>query len=260
MRLQRLSYGTAGAAAQPRGEPPSAPRSNPLVRVPSGLAAALQYGRRSRSQAANRRVVIVTMLLVHGIAIVGLLNASRLRDAVADAKPIFLTVVDTPAPMTRSTPLPPPPSLRVPAPPPLELPLIAPEPSPSPSPLVAQVVAPTPAAPAAPVAEPAPVQAAVAAPAPKTIPASAVQYLVPPAPVYSRVSARMKESGKALIRVYIDEAGMPRNVQLATSTGFARLDDAALAAVRNCRFKPYLENGVAVAGWAAIPIEFELPK
>ncbi len=260
MRPQRLSYGTAGAAVQPRGEPPSAPRSNPLVRVPSGLAAPLHYGQRARSQAANRRVVIATLLLVHGIAIVGLLNASRLRNAVAEAKPIFLAVIDAPAPMTRSRPLPPPPGLRVPAPPPLELPLIAPEPSPSPSLLVAQVAAPTPAAPAAPVAEPAPVQAAVAAPAPKTIPASAVQYLVPPAPAYSRVSARMKESGKALIRVYIDEAGMPHNVQLATSTGFARLDDAALAAVRNCRFKPYLENGVAVAGWAAIPIEFELPK
>jgi protein TonB len=92
------------------------------------------------------------------------------------------------------------------------------------------------------------------------LPAAAVQFLVPPAPVYSRISAKMRESGQALVRVFIDEAGMPRNVQLVTSTGFARLDDAALTAVRNARFKPYLENGVAVAGWASIPIEFELPK
>lgn len=256
MRPQRLSYGTAGAAVQPRGEP-SAPRSKTLNRVPAGLEVALPYGARS-SRAADRRVVIATMLVVHGLAIVGLLNASRLRDAVIEAKPIFLAVIDAPAPVAPSRPLPPPPSLRVPAPPQLPLPLIVPEPSPSPSPLVAQVAAPAPPpAPAAQVAEPAPVQAP--APAPKTIPASAVQYLVPPAPVYARISAKMKESGKALIRVYIDEAGMPRNVQLARSTGFSRLDDAALTAVRNCRFKPYLENGVAVAGWAAIPIEFELP-
>ena len=33
-----------------------------------------------------------------------------------------------------------------------------------------------------------------------------------------------------------------------------------LTAVRNCRFKPYLEDGVAVAGWAVLPFEFELPK
>lgn len=259
MRPQRLSYGTAGAAVQPRGERRSAPRSSALARVPAGLEVSLPYGARSHSPAANRRIVIATLLALHGIAIVGLMNASRLRDAVAEARPIFLAVVDAPAPMALPKPLPPPPSLRVPAPPPLELPLIAPEPSPSPSPLVAQVAAPTPPpAPVAQVVEVAPVQAP--APASKTIPASAVQYLVPPAPVYSRISARMKESGKALIRVYIDETGMPRNTQLATSTGFTRLDDAALAAVRNCRFKPYLENGVAVAAWAAIPIEFELPK
>jgi protein TonB len=208
---------------------------------------------------ARRHIVIATLLVLHGIAIVGFMNASRLRDAVAEASPIFLAVVDAPAPMAPPRSLPPPPRLRVPAPPPLELPLIAPEPSSSPSPLVAQVAAPTPPpAPMAQVVELAPVQAP--APASRTIPASAVQYLMPPAPVYSRISARMKESGKALIRVYIDETGMPRNVQLAVSTGFSRLDDAALAAVRNCRFKPYLENGVAVAGWAAIPIEFELPQ
>jgi protein TonB len=259
MRPQRLSYGTAGAAVQPRAERRSAPRSSALARVPAGLEVSLPHGASSHGRAANRRIVIATLLALHGIAIVGLMNASRLHDAVAEARPIFLAVVDAPAPMAQPKPLPPPPSLRVPAPPPLELPLIAPEPSPSPSPLVAQVAAPTPPpAPMAQAVEAAPVQAP--APASKTIPASAVQYLVPPAPVYSRISARMKESGKALIRVYIDDTGMPRNVQLAASTGFSRLDDAALAAVRNCRFKPYLENGVAVAGWAAIPIEFELPK
>jgi len=92
------------------------------------------------------------------------------------------------------------------------------------------------------------------------IPAAAVQYLVPPAPVYSRASARMKESGRVVVRVYIDEGGMPRDAQIATSSGFARLDESALAAARNARFKPYFENGAAVAGWAFIPIEFELPK
>ncbi len=257
MRPQRLSYGTAGAAVQPHGERRSATRSSALARVPAGLEVSLPYGARSHSKAANRRIVVATLLALHGIAIVGLMNASRLRGVVAEARPIFLAVVDAPAPMAQPKPLPPPSSLHVPSPPPLELPLIAPEPSPSP--LVAQVAAPTPPpAPVAQVVEVAPIQAP--APASKTIPASAVQYLVPPAPVYSRISARMKESGKALIRVYIDETGIPRNVQLATSTGFSRLDEAALAAVRNCRFKPYLENGVAVAGWAAIPIEFELPK
>ncbi len=256
MRPQRLSYEAAGTAPLPRGETAPHPRAAPLTRVPAGLAAPLQYGR-SPAHRRQRRVVIATMLVFHAVAVVGLMNASRLRDAAVDAKPMFLAVVDAPAPVTPSRPLPPPPSAKMPPPPPLTLPIVALEQAPAAAPVVAQVLPPPQAAPVAPVeAPPAPAPSI----APKTIPPSAVQYLVPPAPVYSRVSARMRESGKAVVRVYIDEAGLPRNVQLATSTGFARLDEAALAAVRNCRFRPYLENGVAVAGWAAIPIEFELPK
>ncbi len=241
MRSPRLSYQTASIASRPR---------MPAIVAP-GFA-------RAPTQARQRRAVIVMLLAVHALGVVGLLNASRLRDAVVEARPMFLSVVDAPAAATPPKPLPPPPTAKAPLPPPLTLPLIVPEaaPSPSPTPPVAQVSPPSPSAPTAPSDSPAP---APAPSLPKTIPPSAVQYLVPPAPVYSRVSARMHESGRALVRVYIDEDGLPRNVQLAASTGFSRLDEAALAAVRNCRFKPYLENGVAVAGWAAIPIEFELP-
>ena len=256
MRPHRLSYEIAGAATLPRGDAPAAPRAVPLARVPAGLAAPLPYGR-SPAQARQRRIAIATMLVAHGVAVIGLVNASRLRDAVVDARPIFLAVVDTPAPVAPPKPLPPPLASKAPPPAQLTLPLIVPEQPPAPSPVVAQVLPPPPPpAPAAPVdAPPAPAPSLL----PKTIPPSAVQYIVPPAPLYSRISAKMRESGKAVVRVFIDEAGLPRNVQLAVSTGFARLDDAALAAVRNCRFKPYLENGAAVAGWAAIPIEFELP-
>ena len=257
MRPHRLSFEIAGAATLPRGDAPAAPRAVPLARVRSGLAAPLPYGRLP-AQRRQRRVVIAAMLVAHGLAVVGLVNASRLRDAVGDAKPMFMAVVDQPAPVAPPKPLPPPPTAKMPPPPQLTLPLIVPEQPPAPSPVAAQVLPPPPPpAPAAPVdAPPAPAPSLL----PKTIPPSAVQYVVPPAPVYSRISAKMRESGKAVVRVFIDEAGLPRNVQLAVSTGFARLDDAALAAVRNCRFRPYLENGAAIAGWAAIPIEFELPK
>ena len=251
MRPQRLSYETAGAAVQPGGEPAAV--ALPFAVVPASAPASPQYGQ-SPAQARQRRIVVATMLVLHALGVAGLLNASRLRDVVVEAKPMFLAVVDAPAAVTPPKPLPPPPTVKAPPPPQLALPLIAPEPSPSPSTLVAQVVPPP-----APVVATEPPAPAPAPSLPKTIPPSAVQYLVPPAPVYSRMSAKMRESGKVLVRVYIDEAGLPRNVQLATSTGFSRLDDAALAAVRSCRFKPYLENGVAVAGWAAIPIEFELP-
>ena len=254
MRPQRLSYQAAGAALAPRVETAAVTRGASLALVPPLAGRAPRYG--GTAQSRQRRIVVATLLAVHALGVVGLLDASRLRDVAVDAKPIFLAVVDAPAPVAPPRPLPPPPTAKMPPPPTLTLPLIAPEtPLPAPSPLPAQAQVPPP-----PPAAAAPVETPAAAPSlPRTIPPSAVQYITPPAPVYSRVSAKMRESGKAVIRVWIDEAGLPRNVQLATSTGFARLDDSALAAVRNCRFKPYLENGNAVAGWALIPIEFELP-
>ena len=245
MRPPRLSYQAAAATLRPA-----------RATAPVSPAAATAPGFERAAPARQRRVVIGALLAVHGLGVVGLLNASRLRDAVVEARPMFLSVVDAPAAPTPPRPLPPPPMAKAPLPPPLTLPLVAPEATPSPSPLVAQVVPPSPPAPAALAEVPAPAPAPTL---PRTIPPSAVQYLVPPTPVYSRVSARMRESGRALVRVYIDEDGLPRDVQLARSTGFSRLDEAALSAVRGCRFKPYFENGVAVAGWAAIPIEFELP-
>ena len=255
MRLHRLSYQAAGAGPfSPRAEPQ--PRTPSRSLAPAAPAPAAPYGS-SAARARRRRIALVALLAVHAVAIVGLLDASRLRQATADARPLFLAVVDAPARAAppRPLPLPSAPGVKLPPPPQVALPPIATEPAPGPAPLAAQVAPPALAASLAPV-DPAPAPLPTL---PRTIPPSAVQYLVPPAPLYSRISARLRESGKAVVRVFIDEAGLPRQVQLASSTGFARLDDAALAAVRNCRFKPYLDNGVAVAGWAAVPIEFELP-
>ena len=116
------------------------------------------------------------------------------------------------------------------------------------------VEAPAPPAPAIVVAAPAP-----PAPAPpqRMIPASAVQYLEPPVLVYPRLSERIGERGRVMVRVFIGTLGLPQNVQVSESSGFARLDDAAVSAVRKARFKPYIENGQPAAGWAAVPANFE---
>ena len=87
-----------------------------------------------------------------------------------------------------------------------------------------------------------------------------MQYLEPPAPEYPRLSKRNAESGRVMVRVYIDTAGMPHNVQVSASSGFQRLDDAAASAVQKARFKPYTGNGQPTAGWTYVPINFELEK
>jgi len=212
--------------------------------------------------ATQRRAMVVAILAAHVAAVYGLLQVRELREAAHEVAPMFVDLIAPPAPPV--LPAPPPPIPRpIQKKPPPPAPVIAAAPSPAPAPFVVPAppplpepvqAAPAPAAVQAPPAPPAP------APVPKIIPASAVQYLEPPAPEYPRLSKRNGESGHVVVRVLIDIAGMPRNVQISTSSGFARLDDVAVAAVQKARFKPYTENGQPMAAWTFVPINFELEK
>lgn len=207
----------------------------------------------------QRRLMVVAILAAHVGGVWGLLQVQQVRDAVREAAPMFVNLLAPPAP-----PAPPPP----PAPQPIQkkqtpAPVIAAAPSPAPAAFVVpappeEPQVPTPPAPVAiveaPPAPPAP------APPPKMIPASAIQYLVPPEPEYPRLSRRNGETGTVIVRAYADEAGVPHQVQVERSSGFARLDEAAMSAVRKTRFKPYTENGKPVAGWVRMPFPFELEK
>ena len=61
-----------------------------------------------------------------------------------------------------------------------------------------------------------------------------------------------------MVRVLVDARGLPQQMQLTRSSGFASLDEAALATVRATRFKPYTENGVPQPFWVLMPLVFEL--
>jgi protein TonB len=110
-------------------------------------------------------------------------------------------------------------------------------------------------------AEPAVAAAPAPPPAPKLLPDNAVQYLQSPQVVYPPLSLRRAETGLVIVRAYIGtDGGAPRTVQVERSSGHARLDQAALAAVQTARFRPYAEKGQPVEGWALIPIRFQLEK
>ena len=64
-----------------------------------------------------------------------------------------------------------------------------------------------------------------------------------PAPAYPQLSRRLGEEGEVLLRVELDEKGLLLSARLASSSGYPRLDDAALAAIRNWRCTPALRNG-----------------
>ena len=48
------------------------------------------------------------------------------------------------------------------------------------------------------------------------------------------------------------------NASVRSSSGYSRLDEAALKAARSARFKPYTENGIAYQAMADIPFDFVL--
>ena len=247
--------------------------SNPgaaAIAVPARALPPLPRRGESRDDLApwQRRAMVGAILVAHGAAVWGLMQVREVREAIAEAAPMFVSLVAPEKPPLPEPPPPPPPVPRpVPKRPPPPAPVIAAAPVPTPAPAAFVVPEPPPVVPEPPppvVAEapPAPLRAPEPAPAapPKVIPASAVQYLEPIALEYPRLSKRAGETGRVMIRVYIDEAGLAQNVQVYRSSAHVRLDDAALAAVQKARFKPYTENGRPVAGWAFIPIEFELEK
>lgn len=63
------------------------------------------------------------------------------------------------------------------------------------------------------------------------------------APTYPRSARRLGETGKVLLRIELDESGRLVASDVARSSGFARLDEAALAAVKTWRCEPALRDG-----------------
>lgn len=113
----------------------------------------------------------------------------------------------------------------------------------------------------------APVQA-VAATTPATTASSSTQvtaarfdanYLSHPAD-YPPLSVRMNEEGRVLLQVDVSADGRPLDIVLKQSSGFTRLDQAAIKTVAQWQFKPAQQNGRAVASTVDVPLLFTLKK
>lgn len=209
---------------------------------------------------AHKRAVLLAIVALHGLAGWALLQVAPVRAALAQAAPMMVDLLAPPAPEPLpEPPAPPPPPQPVAKKPPPPAPVVVAAAPPAPAPFVVPEAPPEPA-PLPPPPPPVEVPPAPPAPAPlpREIPPEAIRYLEPPAPDYPRLSRRLNERGLVVVRVFVDADGLPRTVQIAQSSGFARLDEAALEGVRRARFRPYAENGRPSAGWARIPIPFEL--
>jgi len=79
-------------------------------------------------------------------------------------------------------------------------------------------------------------------------------------PVYPPASRRMDEEGAVLLKVLVDERGSARDVQIAKSSGFPRLDDAAASAVRRWKFSPATQASQPVKAWTQVNVIFRLDR
>jgi len=230
----------------------------------------------------DRRLIIV--ITVVGLHLLGLwaLHTGLLRRAVALVIPVqvLANLIEPPQPVVapaapapptpKPTPTPPKPVSRQPPPP-------KPVVRPAPPPLVGAVAEPSPQAPDAvtapqPITSSAPVVAEVAQTAPAALPAppappapprvdlpsSSADYLNNPTPPYPPLSKRMGEQGRVVIRARIEVNGSASKAEVRTSSGYERLDQAALQTVKRWRYLPGKRAGVPEAMWFNIPINFVL--
>lgn len=77
-------------------------------------------------------------------------------------------------------------------------------------------------------------------------------------PTYPSASRRAGEEGTVRLKVLVDEKGRPRDVTIANSSGFARLDQAALEAVRKWRFIAATDGTNPITAWTQVAITFRL--
>jgi protein TonB len=90
------------------------------------------------------------------------------------------------------------------------------------------------------------------------LPSASAAYLNNPPPEYPRLSRRFNEQGRVVLRVLIGIDGAAAKAEIGASSGYERLDSAALQAVLRWRYVPGRRNGVAEAMWFNVPVQFVL--
>ena len=256
------------------------------------------YPLKSTSPVRTVALAVGAVLLLHGAALWGvqyLASKTKVNEEIEPAVLLTEIIIAEPAeevvvpkapePLPPAPPPPPPPPpppeppkpkpptpkppapkpVARPAPPTEQTPVVAPEPAPEPAPpapAAPSVAPPAPAAPPATVASQNPpggtpegaTNAVVRADATNNRAAltnSRIQY--PP------ISRRMREEGRVILRVLVGANGAAKEVQIKTTSGFSRLDNAARdAALRNWRFTPSKRGGQPIDDWYDIPINFTL--
>jgi protein TonB len=206
---------------------------------------------------ALRQIGAFPIVIALHLLVLWAIQSGLARDMAQAVQPVLFAQL-LPPPMVQA-----PPAAEPPPEPPKPRPRARPEPPPplppEPSENAITLETPPPAEPvaAAPAPQPAPVEPAPVE-LPVTPPSFHAAYLNNPAPEYPAASRRMGEAGEVLLLVEVMPDGSPGEIRLRQGSGYARLDEAALAAVRRWRFVPARQGDEPVTAWVLVPIRFSL--
>jgi periplasmic protein TonB len=198
--------------------------------------------------ASRRMIAFVAMVLFHILLIWGLKSGFAVKLIDTLTAPIEATVIEEVV-KDDAPPPPPPPRMELP---PVEVP-----------PPVVDITIPIEATTTAlsnvtdkpPPAPPPPVAAAVVRTALKPNPRASqpnVDEYYPP------TSTRLGEEGIAKVKVCVGTNGRVIDATLEESSGFERLDQAAIKVAKLYRFNPATENGKPVEACAPMPLRFQI--
>lgn len=79
-------------------------------------------------------------------------------------------------------------------------------------------------------------------------------------PDYPASSKRLEEEGTVTLRFLIDVDGRVVESKVDNSSGYERLDKAAVAGLSKCKFKPGTVDGKAEQSWASLKYTFRLDQ
>jgi protein TonB len=86
---------------------------------------------------------------------------------------------------------------------------------------------------------------------------SAPQLLFAPEPEFSEEARKAKASGNVLVSLIVDQQGRPQSVRVLRGVGMG-LDEKAIEAVKQYKFKPAKEAGRPVAVQMNVEVEFQI--
>jgi protein TonB len=79
-------------------------------------------------------------------------------------------------------------------------------------------------------------------------------------PTYPPASRRAGEQGTVRLKVLVDTNGRPANVEVSQGSGFARLDQAAVEAVRKWRFEAATDGSKKIQAYTQVAVTFKLTE